>query len=594
MREPTENQAPAVRAGDSPAPLESILCTEELDRRPARRPDYETENRALTALTQALADSPHTILQTLADTMLEVFQCDSAGVSLLTKDGKRFYWPAIAGRWQPHVGGGTPRDFGPCGDVLDRNVPLLFRHIERRYDYFMPVTPPVEECLLVPFYVNGKAAGTIWAVAHDNRRRFDAEDLRQLTSLGRFASAAYQSSDHFRVDDSRRAALNLLEDAVASREATQKLNLELTSSDRRKNEFLAMLAHELRNPLASLRNATDVLRLSTGDAAAAERSLKIMGRQILNMSLMIDDLLDAARFAQGKAELRKEGVELNAILTRAVESARHYAGGREQEIAVSLPAEPVYLDADPARLDQVFGNLLNNASKYTRRGGHIWLSAELAGDEAVIRVRDDGIGIAPEMLPRVFALFAQADRSLDREGGLGIGLTLAKSLVELHGGSIEAHSTGLKHGSEFVVRLPAVLHAERAAEQQTAAPPVAARRVLVVDDNIDAAESLAMLLSMDGHVVRTAYDGPAALETAGAFQPEAVVLDIGLPGMNGYEVARRFRAQPGFAKTLLIALTGYGLTEDRRLANDAGINHHLTKPADIAAINELLGGSTAG
>lgn len=387
---------------------------------------------------------------------------------------------------------------------------------------------------------------------------------------------------------------------------------ELRMADRRKNEFLAMLAHELRNPLAPLRNAAEILKRPSVDAAAAERSQKIIDRQIQNMSRMIDDLLDAARFAQGKTELRKEDVELNAILTRAVESARHDAREREQEIEVSLPSEPIYLHADPTRLEQIFGNLLNNASKFTGRGGHLWLTAERTSspcprepapaggkpggdgavrrEEVVISVRDDGIGISEEMLPQVFDLFAQGDRSLDRaQGGLGIGLTLTRNLVGLHDGSISVHSAGVHQGSEFAVRLPVVLGVERAVEHRAVVSSAAPRRILVVDDNVDAAESLATLLSMNGHDVQTAHDGPAALETASAFQPEAVVLDIGLPGMNGYEVARRLRSQPDFTKTLVIALTGYGQTEDRRIAKEAGIDYHLTKPANIDAINELLG-----
>jgi PAS domain S-box-containing protein len=262
-----QDESPTAFASDSLVPLESILCTEELDRRPSRPPDYETENRALAALVQALADSPRTILQTLADKILEVFEADSAGISLLTKEdgGKRFYWPAIAGGWKPHIGGGTPRDFGPCGDVLDRNAALLFRHFERRYTYFLPVTPPVEECLLVPFYVEGKAVGTIWAITHDDRRKFDAEDLRQLESLGRFASAAYQATEFLdaleqrgealgqshtelarhmaelqktstEAQNSRRAALNLMEDALQARQLVESLNVQLRAEIAERNQ----------------------------------------------------------------------------------------------------------------------------------------------------------------------------------------------------------------------------------------------------------------------------------------------------------------------------------------------------------------------
>ncbi|MGH8728386.1 MAG: chemotaxis protein CheB [Burkholderiales bacterium] len=386
-----------------------------------------------------------------------------------------------------------------------------------------------------------------------------------------------------------------IEDITEHKQLEQALHRrveELATADRRKNEFLAMLAHELRNPLAPLKMAGDILKNPAVDAATAERTREIMERQIRNMSRMIDDLLDASRITSGKTELRKEEVELNSILSRALQSVQHQIAERGQKIAVSLSAEPVYLKADPIRLEQVFGNLLHNASKFTSVNGHIELNSHLDTGQAVVHIRDEGIGISQEMLPHVFDLFAQGDRSLDRaQGGLGIGLTVVKSLVELHGGSVAAHSAGLKQGSEFVVRLPVSSGVERAAGQRAFVSPAAPRRILVVDDNVDAAESLHTLLSMDGHDVRTAHDGPAALEAAAAFQPEVVVLDIGLPGMNGYEVARRLRWQPGFAETVLIALTGYGQTEDRRLANEAGIDHHLTKPANIDAINELLGGS---
>jgi PAS domain S-box-containing protein len=1027
---------------DNLVPLESVLRTEELTRRPSRPPDYESENRALVALAQALADSPRTVLQRLADTILDVLRADSAGLSLLTKDGTRFYWPAIAGIWQPHIGGGTPREFGPCGDVLDRNAPLLFTHFERRYTYFLPVTPPVEECLLVPFYVDGKAVGTIWAIAHDHGRKFDAEDLRILVSLGRFASSAYQTvafvealdrrdavlqrSQHdlsqrvttlqtanVEVDDARRAALNLMEDAVQSRQAAQALNVELrasekryrtlfesidegfciiekvagdagdpldfryleanpafaeqtgvgdvvgrtirqafpgeseewfatyenivrtgepirferglvtqgrvlelyafrvdddthgrvavlfkditerkqaelklydseqrftrfmhhlpglawikdaqgryvyandaatrvfrtgrndlygktdhevfppktaalftendrqaldngssvqtvealehedgvihhsivnkfaipglageavmvggvaiditelkqaeealrasqerlqlsqqvarvgtfdwnlatgvnlwtpeleriyglqpgefartqsawenliypddrpealrrinlavetgepgeaewrvvwpdgqvrwlaarfqafkdsagtpvrltgvnlditerkqyedalSESDRHKNEFLAMLAHELRNPLAPILVSIEILR-RTQKLEGTEGSLQprtdraeppddvsrrvghaldVLRRQVGQMVRLVDDLLDAGRISRGKIELRRERVELSSIIHHVLEAVRPISERRDLELTTTLPTVPVYVNADPTRLAQIVGNLLNNACKFTERGGHIWLSVEpeeQPGDDRVegessrahpyvaIRVRDTGIGIAADQLEHVFEMFTQIDTSLDRSStGLGIGLTLVKTLTEMHGGTVGLSSAGPGQGSEFVVRLPIQVEADIAAPvvapaDQASTEPL---RILIVDDNRDSADMLAMLLKFTGHETFTAHDGAAAVEGAARLDPDVILLDIGLPGLNGYEAARRIRQQQrDGSRPILVALTGWGQDEDRRRSEEAGFDAHLVKPVDEVVLGKLLRRLTA-
>jgi len=385
---------------------------------------------------------------------------------------------------------------------------------------------------------------------------------------------------------------------------------DLTVADRSKNEFLALLAHELRNPLAPLRNAMQVLETPGADRATVERAQQMMRRQVQNMARLIDDLLDISRITQGKVQLRKEPVALAAALAGAVEIVRHQVETRRQELSLALPREPVELDADPTRLEQIFGNLLANASKFTPEGGHLWVTAEPADEEdggareVSVRIRDDGIGMAPETLPRVFDLFMQGDRSLERaRGGLGIGLTLVRRLVELHGGRVEAHSAGPGEGSEFVVRLPVLPAGDAKAEGRgggedspvadAARPPVAAapRRILVVDDSVDAAESLAILLRLQGHDVRVAHDGPAALAAAAAFHPEVVLLDIGLPGLDGYEVARRLRRRRRMAKALLVALTGYGQEEDRHRALEAGFDHHLIKPVIPQAVYELVASS---
>ena len=433
---------------------------------------------------------------------------------------------------------------------------------------------------------------------------------REFPRIGR-RTLLLNASRIFQEDS--RSALTLLavEDITARKQLetalTQRVE-ELAAADRSRNEFLALLAHELRNPLAPLRNAAHVLEAADGaiDGAVVEAARGMMHRQIQNMSRLIEDLLDVSRITGGQVGLRRERVMLATTLRQAVELVRHLIEARGQELSLALPAETVLLDADPLRLEQVFGNLLNNASKFTPVGGHLWLTAELpagAPGEVVVRVRDDGIGIAAETLPQVFDLFVQAERSYDRgRGGLGIGLTVVHRLVELHGGRVEAHSAGLGEGSELVVHLPVLAAAELPAPAAPAArsaaraaakrarPAVALppRRILVVDDNVDTAESMALLLSLKGYDVATAHDGPAALEKAAAFHPEAVLLDIGLPGLDGYQVATRLRGRPRTAKALLVALTGYGQDEDRTRALAAGFDHHLTKPVDPQAIYDLL------
>ena len=366
---------------------------------------------------------------------------------------------------------------------------------------------------------------------------------------------------------------------------------ELGEADRRKDEFLAMLAHELRNPLAPIRNALQVLRFRGTADPIVERMGQVMDRQVGQMTRLVDDLLDVSRITRGKVALRKERVELSAVVLRAVEAAQPLIDARRHEFATALPPGPVYLDADPTRLAQALGNLLTNAAKYTEEGGRIWLTVLREGAHAVVTVRDTGIGISADMLPRVFDLFTQVDSTLDRaQGGLGIGLTLVRSLVEMHGGSVRAASAGPGKGSEFVVTLPTAPDGAPgpAAEAAPAAAPVKPRAILIVDDNTDSAESLAVLLRLAGHHVRTAYDGPSALRDVETHRPEVVLLDIGLPGMDGYAVARGLRARPGFRDVMLIAMTGYGQDEDRRQARAAGFDHHLVKPVDPAQLARLL------
>jgi signal transduction histidine kinase/ActR/RegA family two-component response regulator len=386
-----------------------------------------------------------------------------------------------------------------------------------------------------------------------------------------------------------------LKRARAAEQALHGLNERLAESDRQKDEFLAVLAHELRNPLAPLRNALHVMRLAVDNGPAREHARGVAERQVKHLARLVDDLLDVSRITRGKLPLRKEPVDLAAAVSGAVTAARPLIDARRHDLSVSLPLEPLRLEADPTRLEQVLVNLLTNAAKYTDPGGRIGLTAERDGHEAVLRVRDTGVGIPAELIPRVFEPFMQAERSVDRtHGGLGIGLTLVKCLVEMHGGSVTAHSEGPGKGSEFVVRLPALPPARAGRPEAVFKPgkpnPGRSLRVLVVDDCVDAAESLAVLLNLWGHEVHVAHDGTAALEVAAACRPEVVLLDLGLPGMDGYEVARRLRARPGPCP-LLVALTGYARAGDRRRTREAGFHEHLAKPVDLEALEVLLAGS---
>jgi PAS domain S-box-containing protein len=365
----------------------------------------------------------------------------------------------------------------------------------------------------------------------------------------------------------------------------------LKEADRRKDEFLATLAHELRNPLAPLRNALQVLRL-TADAAARERSHALMERQVDQIVRLVDDLLDVSRISTGKLELRTEHVELRAVVERAVEAGRPLIDRMGHELTVTVPDQTLTVDGDPARLTQVFVNLLNNAAKYTDRGGHVRLTVERQGSDVLVAVADDGIGIAAADLPRVFSMFSQVEGALEKaQGGLGIGLTLVKRLVELHSGRVEAHSDGPGKGCEFVVRLPLVVEASgpRAPARADEEPaPRSSLRILVVDDNRDSTDSLGMLLRIMGNEIRTAYDGQRGVELAGEFRPDVVLLDIGLPKLNGYEACKRIRAQPWGGQVVLVAVTGWGQEEDRRRSHEAGFDKHMVKPVDPAALMRLL------
>jgi PAS domain S-box-containing protein len=447
---------------------------------------------------------------------------------------------------------------------------------------------------------DARGQGWVQALHPDDRERVYREWYESAKRGTEFASKYRFQTPDGRVTWLSGSGIRLLDDTgqitgyIGTVTDITQLKLaeqSLMAADQRKDEFLATLAHELRNPLAPIRNSLEILRLAPPDEALLRNTREVMERQLSHLVRLVDDLLDVSRITRDRLELRKQRVELASIVYQAIEACRPMIESLGQELAVSMPAESLYVDADPVRLAQVFGNLIHNACKYTERNGHVRVSAALDGDEAVVKVNDDGVGIPPEKLLHVFEMFAQIDRSLEQShGGLGIGLTLAKRLVEMHGGSVQAHSAGAGQGSEFVVRLP--ITTETSAADSSA--PVAelatggSLRALVVDDNVDAAKSLALLLKLSGNETRTAYDGLEAIDVAESFSPDVILLDIGMPKLNGYDVCRMVRQRPWGKKVHVVALTGWGQDEDRRRSHDAGFDAHLVKPVDPTALAKLF------
>lgn len=810
------------------AAVDEVLITSELTVRPSRAPDYAAENAALTELAEAMAGSPQAVLQRLSEIALRLCDAGSAGVSLLDAQLRppAFRWSAVAGKYAPNLNGTLPRDFSPCGTVLDRGRALLMAKPERFFPYIAALNAPVREVLLVPFAQDGVTIGTIWIVAHDDDRRFDAEDERIVTRLTKFASAAVvalrrietaeraeatqreqeanfralsmttfdvvyrmnadwtemqalegrgiladtpepdpdwlakkiPAAEHARVSAAIREAIAakrmfqlehqiiradgsqgwafsraipLLDDAGSVREwfgaagdisrrkqaeaeltrvtaesersrrlyeallsstpdfvyvfsldyrilyaneslikmwgsspletvgktfvelgypqwhaemhcreidqvratktpirgevpfhgtdgrriyeyifvpvltddgeveavagttrdVTDRKGMEdeLRETDRKKDDFIALLAHELRNPLAPIRNGLQVQRLAGGDPEASATARSIMERQLGHMVRLIDDLLDISRIGRNKMELRRGKILLADVVESAVEAVRPLVDEAGHTLRIDLPPEPLTLDGDLTRLAQVFGNLLSNSVKYTPPGGTIDLRAEHRDGEVVVTVRDNGIGIPAEFLPRIFDMFSQVDRSIERTtGGLGIGLALVQGLVEMHGGTVTADSGGPDRGSVFTVRLPII---EQKSNIDSVAPTVGGRqkrRLLVVDDNRDGAVSLAMMLRLLGDDVATAHDGVEAIAAAETFKPEVILMDVGMPRMNGLDAARHIKRQPWGRTINIIALTGWGQDNDRLRSAEAGCNGHLVKPVDIDELQKML------
>jgi PAS domain S-box-containing protein len=371
----------------------------------------------------------------------------------------------------------------------------------------------------------------------------------------------------------------------------RRLNDELAQANRRKTEFLATLAHELRNPLAPLSNGLHLMRLASTKPEMLEKTRQMMERQIQHMVHLVDDLLDVARISTGKVELRRRRIDLQEVVRTALETSASLIDAGGHRLTLELPSQPLPMDADPTRIAQVVSNLLNNAAKYTPQGGRIALEVRVEGDQAVLTVSDTGIGLPPESIEKVFEMFAQVPGTGKPQGGLGIGLSLVQSLVALHGGSVSASSPGVGKGSTFTVRLPLLTKSTDTMADtnptQTSSPS-GQLHVLVVDDNTDAAESLGVLLDIEGHAAHIAHTGAEALQVAQSQALDVVFLDIGLPDMTGYDVARRLRMLPSMQNTMLVALTGWGTQDDRQRTRDAGFDRHLTKPAELPAVEELL------
>jgi len=461
-------------------------------------------------------------------------------------------------------------------------------------------------------------AGTARGITFQERRRVVVEDLETDPQFSQFAEVARRAgiravhstplitrvgklvgvlSTYFREPhrpaDREIQFIDLCASQAANFIENARLYAQVREADRRKDEFLATLAHELRNPLAPVRNAVHLLHLQAPPGGEGKWPLQVIDRQMVQMTRLIDDLMDVSRITRGKLQLRTQRIELGEVIRAAVETSRPMLERSGHELTVTVPPERLYLNADPTRIAQALSNLLNNAAKYTEWGGRVWLTAERQGSDVVLGVRDTGIGIVAEMLPRIFDMFAQADRSLDRaQGGLGIGLTLVKRLVEMHGGSVQAQSEGPGKGSEFTIRLPLVVDTAAtplpAAPESGTATPVSPLRILVVDDNRDAAATMAMLLRISGNDVRTVHDGREAVDEAREFRPDVAILDIGLPGVDGYAAARTIRREPWGAGVVLIAVTGWGQETDRERSKEAGFDHHLVKPVEPAALVSIL------
>jgi signal transduction histidine kinase len=551
---------------------ERVALAEEKTKR-AVAEEATRRSNFLAEVSRALADSlldPDNAARTLARQSVP-FLGDLAGVTLAGEYGRpwrtELAWTTQPGRELHALRLAGPE--GPHDALRDAVERALAGGPAEQLDgldiaYPAPADVRLHSAAVLPLRARGRTLGVLTLAFGPSGRRLEPSEFALAEDLAGRAGIALDNA---------------------------RLYKDVERADRQKNEFLSMLAHELRNPLAPIRNAAEVLRLAGPEQPQVRWAREVIDRQLTHLVRLVDDLLDLSRITRGKIAYKPEPTDLRVVVQHAIEASRPAIEQARHRLEVHVPAEAVWVNGDPARLTQVLTNLLNNAAKYTEDGGRVSLTLTREGNEAVVRVRDTGVGIPAEMLGAVFDLFTQVDRSLDRsQGGLGLGLTLVKRLVAKHGGTVEAHSEGPGQGSEFVVRLPVMSEPPPVATVAPNGRPTAAGclRVLLVDDNVDGADSLAALVRLSGHETRVAHDGPGALELAAAFRPQVVVLDIGLPGLTGYEVARRLRADADLSGATLVAVTGYGRDEDRERTREAGFNHHMVKPVVFADLLALL------
>lgn len=571
-----------------------VLRTDDLKDRPARAPDHAAEVRTLVTVASAQTGRRDTLLQAIADAALGACHAGSAGISLLetTSEGAAvFRWRAVAGACAGFEGRTTAWAECPCGMTLELGAPQLFVEPHTYFKSLRDTGAVITEGIITPIPIRcpaSKQLGAIWVASHD-AHRFDREDLRLLGNLAVLAGAAL-------------TLLDAQQAAEAETEAAQQARRALEDAAHRRDEFIAMLGHELRNPMAPIDSSIAALKVLCAGQEQANDVLAIAQRQMRQLRTLVDDLLDAARLRHGKLAIKYSRTSLNEIVYDAITALKHHIDARKHRLVIEGLDQPVLVRADHVRLSQVVGNLLSNAAKYTPAGGTLQLRVQTETDSAAdgaavggmvsIVIEDNGVGMSPEALDHVFELFAQSPSSARRsEGGLGIGLAVAKRLIELHDGTITLDSQGVGLGTRVLLRLPILDRETRTAHDATAAPAATSAepsRILLVDDNADALDALHLLLELEGHDVIVARSGRDALKVAAQTLPEVGIIDIGMPEMDGFEVARAIRSNKALAHMFLIALTGYSSESDKSRALAAGFDYHLTKPVSMERLADVL------